>query len=86
MTGFHVFASDVRGDGDFTFFGSPCFRPWDTFADDLKLTVAKAMTPPIIGMGHSLGAVTTCIAAANYPQLSQKEKSNENPTHVSVVL
>ena len=27
------------------------------------------MSPPIIGLGHSLGAVTTYIAAAKYPQL-----------------
>ncbi len=27
------------------------------------------MSPPVIGMGHSLGAVTTYIAAAMYPQL-----------------
>jgi pimeloyl-ACP methyl ester carboxylesterase len=27
------------------------------------------MTPPILGMGHSLGAVTTYMAAAQYPHL-----------------
>jgi pimeloyl-ACP methyl ester carboxylesterase len=27
------------------------------------------MSPPIIGLGHSLGAVTTYIAAATYPRL-----------------
>jgi pimeloyl-ACP methyl ester carboxylesterase len=27
------------------------------------------MSPPVIGLGHSLGAVTTYIAAAKYPQL-----------------
>jgi pimeloyl-ACP methyl ester carboxylesterase len=69
MADFHVFASDVRGHGGSTLSGAPRIRHWDIFANDLKLTIEKAMTPPIIGMGHSLGAVTTCIAAAKYPRL-----------------
>jgi pimeloyl-ACP methyl ester carboxylesterase len=66
---FHVFASDVRGHGGSSFSGAPRISHWDIFADDLKLTIEKAMTPPIIGMGHSLGAVTTSIAAAKHPRL-----------------
>jgi len=70
LTGiYRVVASDVRGHGDSTFPQTERIRNWDVFADDLKTIVAGAMTPPVIGMGHSLGAVTTCIAAARYPQL-----------------
>ncbi len=66
---YRVFASDVRGHGDSTFPKSGRIRNWDVFADDLKTIVEGAMDPPVIGMGHSLGAVTTCIAAARFPEL-----------------
>jgi len=69
MVDFHVFASDVRGHGGSSVTGAPRIRHWDIFANDLKLTIEKAMRPPVIGMGHSLGAVTTCIAAAKYPRM-----------------
>jgi pimeloyl-ACP methyl ester carboxylesterase len=70
LTGtFRVFASDVRGHGDSTFPQTAKIRKWDVFAEDLKAVVEGAMTPPVIGMGHSLGAVTTCMAAARYSQL-----------------
>ena len=65
----HVFASDVRGHGSSDQPGVQRIRHWDIFAEDLKLLIEHAMTPPIIGMGHSLGAVTSYIAAAKYPQL-----------------
>ena len=70
LTGvFRVIASDVRGHGESTFPGTRRIRNWNVFADDLKAIVEGVMTPPVIGIGHSLGAVTTCIAAARYPQL-----------------
>jgi len=31
--------------------------------------VERTTRPPIIGMGHSLGAVSTCMAAASFPRL-----------------
>ena len=44
-------------------------RHWDIFAEDLKHLVEQKMSVPVIGIGHSLGAVTTYIAAAQYPHL-----------------
>ena len=65
----HVIASDARGHGASDLPGIKRLRHWNIFADDLKNLIEKTMTPPIIGMGHSLGAVTTYIAAATYPRL-----------------
>ncbi len=65
----HVIASDVRGHGGSQVPDLKPIRHWNTFADDLKNLVERIMTPPIVAMGHSLGAVTTYIAAATYPQL-----------------
>jgi pimeloyl-ACP methyl ester carboxylesterase len=49
--------------------GAPRIRGWEIFAQDLRLTIEKALQPPVIGMGHSLGAVTTLMAAASAPHL-----------------
>ncbi len=65
----HVMASDIRGHGASQFPSSQRIRHWSIFAEDLKALIEKALSPPIIGMGHSLGAVTTYIAAAKYPRL-----------------
>ena len=65
----HVMASDIRGHGSSQLPSSQRIRHWNIFAEDLKALIEKTMSPPIIGMGHSLGAVTTYIAAAKYPQL-----------------
>jgi pimeloyl-ACP methyl ester carboxylesterase len=66
---FHIIASDVRGHGGSGQLIMEPIRNWTIFAEDLKLLIEQTMTPPVIGMGHSLGAVTTCIAAAKYPHL-----------------
>jgi pimeloyl-ACP methyl ester carboxylesterase len=66
---FHIFASDVRGHGGSDPLDIQRVRHWNIFADDLRKLIEQVMAPPIIGMGHSLGAVTTYIAAAEYPQL-----------------
>ena len=66
---FHIIASDVRGHGGSDQLIMEPIRNWTIFAEDLKLCIEQTMTPPVIGMGHSLGAVTTCIAAAKYPHL-----------------
>jgi pimeloyl-ACP methyl ester carboxylesterase len=65
----HVVASDLRGHGDSAQPNLKRVSNWHIFADDLKILIEQTMTPPIIGMGHSLGAVTTYIAAAKYPHL-----------------
>jgi pimeloyl-ACP methyl ester carboxylesterase len=65
----HVMASDIRGHGGSQLLSSQRIHHWNVFAEDLKALIEKTMSPPIIGMGHSLGAVTTYIAAATYPRL-----------------
>lgn len=64
-----VIASDVRGHGGSDFDGIQPVRSWRVFAEDLKVIVERTTRPPIIGMGHSLGAVSTCMAAASFPRL-----------------
>ncbi len=64
-----VLASDIRGHGGSQLPSSQRIHHWNVFAEDLKALIEKTMSPPIIGMGHSLGAVTTYIAAATYPRL-----------------
>lgn len=68
---FRVVASDMR----------PLWQPpwdplsvkdWSVFADDLIRTLDAERfpaTPPVIGVGHSLGAFTTLIAAVRRPDL-----------------
>ena len=65
----HIIASDVRGHGASDPAGLKRIHHWNIFADDLKILIEQTMSPPIIGLGHSLGAVTTYIAAATYPRL-----------------
>jgi pimeloyl-ACP methyl ester carboxylesterase len=65
----HIVASDVRGHGASEFTGIQPIRSWKVFAEDLKTVVGCTCRPPVIGMGHSLGAVSTVIAAAAYPRL-----------------
>jgi pimeloyl-ACP methyl ester carboxylesterase len=66
---FHLYASDVRGHGDSVRLDHRRIRHWRVFAEDLHRLVTQVMRPPVIGIGHSLGAVTTYIAAADYPGL-----------------
>jgi pimeloyl-ACP methyl ester carboxylesterase len=64
-----IIASDIRGHGDSIHPGTGRIRHWRIFADDLQLLINSVMSPPVIGMGHSLGAVATYIAAARYRRL-----------------
>ncbi len=66
---FRVVASDVRGHGKSVMLQAAPIRHWKLFAQDLKVLIERRMAPPVIGIGHSLGAVTTYIAAATYPHL-----------------
>lgn len=65
----HVTASDLRGHGLSQFASQGKILNWRIFIEDLKQIIEQTMTPPIIGIGHSLGAVTTYMAAAMYPEL-----------------
>ena len=69
MDELRIVASDLRGHGDSDRPKLKRVSNWHIFADDLKELIEQTMSPPIIGMGHSLGAVTTYIAAAKYPRL-----------------
>jgi pimeloyl-ACP methyl ester carboxylesterase len=37
--------------------------------DDIRAAILAHSTPPVVGVGHSLGAVITFLAAAKYPDL-----------------
>jgi pimeloyl-ACP methyl ester carboxylesterase len=65
----HILASDVRGHGGSDQPGVDRIRHWDIFAEDLKNLIEQKMSAPVVGIGHSLGAVATYIAAAQYPHL-----------------
>ncbi|TWI71135.1 pimeloyl-ACP methyl ester carboxylesterase [Desulfobotulus alkaliphilus] len=65
----HVIGSDVRGHGSSLSPVEMPIRHWKIFADDLEFMVSSLMQPPVIGIGHSLGAVTTLITAARHPEL-----------------
>lgn len=67
-----IVASDIRGHGDSDSIGIERISHWDIFVDDLKNVVEQRMSPPVIGIGHSLGAVTTYLAAAIHPHLFSK--------------
>lgn len=67
-----IIASDIRGHGDSDSLHIERISHWDIFVDDLKNVVEQTMSPPVIGIGHSLGAVTTYLAAARYPHLFSK--------------
>jgi pimeloyl-ACP methyl ester carboxylesterase len=64
-----VIASDIRGHGDSVQPELEPIRHWKVFADDLKALMEAAMPVPVVGIGHSLGAVATYMAAAAYPAL-----------------
>ena len=64
-----IVASDVRGHGDSSHPASGRIRHWRIFADDLRYLIEHAMSPPVVGIGHSLGAVATYIAASRSPRL-----------------
>ena len=64
-----VVASDARGHGGSDGTAISQVKDWDIFANDLKELIERRLSPPIVGMGHSLGAVATAICAARHPEL-----------------
>jgi pimeloyl-ACP methyl ester carboxylesterase len=66
---FHITASDIRGHGDTQLPLPQPVTDWSLFADDLRRTLEALDAPPVIAVGHSLGAVTTYLAAATWPRL-----------------
>ncbi|MEX6504078.1 alpha/beta fold hydrolase [Pseudomonas zhanjiangensis] len=47
----------------------PRRRDWQLYADDLIAFIEQEYRQPIIGIGHSLGATSTILAAAKRPEL-----------------
>lgn len=66
---FKIIATDIPGHGDSDSHGVKRIPHWDIFVDHVKESLVKNMTPPVIGAGHSLGAVITLLTAAKYPEL-----------------
>jgi pimeloyl-ACP methyl ester carboxylesterase len=64
-----ILASDIPGHGDSDHHGQPRIKHWDIFVNDISDALCKNMNTPVIGVGHSLGAVVTLLAAARNPDL-----------------
>jgi pimeloyl-ACP methyl ester carboxylesterase len=63
---FHVFGMMLRPLWDET-------RPeeiddWQSFSEDLRVFLSTYSTEPVIGVGHSIGAIVTLRAALKYPK------------------
>ncbi|MCJ8273045.1 MAG: alpha/beta fold hydrolase, partial [Psychrosphaera sp.] len=58
---------EKMGHGRFAFNGD-----WHLLADELIDSIERQSTGPVIGMGHSLGAVVTLLAATKRPELFSK--------------
>jgi len=69
LPGLRVIASDIRGHGDSDPPDIETVTHWRVFAEDLCCLIEARLRPPVVGMGHSLGAVATLIAAAARPRL-----------------
>ncbi len=69
---FHIIASDVRGHGDSDGPGTSRIVDWEVYARDLKEFLEKKTDLPIIGLGHSLGAVFTYMASSIFQELFSK--------------
>ena len=66
---FRIVATDIPGHGDSDHHGMARILHWDIFVDDVKQAMEKNMETPVVGVGHSLGAVITLLAAAKHPGL-----------------
>jgi pimeloyl-ACP methyl ester carboxylesterase len=66
---FNIFATDIPGHGDSAPHGPNRILHWDIFVDPVKEALIRHMKQPVIGAGHSLGAVVTLLTAVKYPGL-----------------
>jgi pimeloyl-ACP methyl ester carboxylesterase len=65
---FHVLASDARGHGFTTLeTRAGLAKGWIVFRDDLLAFLRASTDSPVILAGHSMGAVTSLMAAAEHP-------------------
>lgn len=65
---FEIIAPDLRGHGRTRLPAEPqTHRSWDIYAADLQALYAQLPQAPAILSGHSMGAVSTLLAAANMP-------------------
>lgn len=69
---FRIIATDIPGHGDSDHHGSARIKHWNMFIEPIKDVVEKTIKVPAVGIGHSLGAVTTLIIAAKHPHLFSK--------------
>lgn len=69
---FTTVATDIPGHGDSDDHGEDVILHWEIFIDHIKESIVQNLKPPVIGVGHSLGAVVTYITAARYPELFSK--------------
>jgi pimeloyl-ACP methyl ester carboxylesterase len=66
---FHVLASDARGHGFTALETRPGLaRGWSVFRDDLLAFLHASGDSPVLLAGHSMGAVTSLMAAAELPE------------------
>jgi len=66
---FRVTAADMRGHGFSTLPAVPGPQAnWTTFADDLPKILDGLDTAPVVLAGHSMGAITSMMVAAKYPE------------------
>ena len=65
---FEIVAPDLRGHGRTRLPADPhAHRSWDVYAADLRALYAQLPQPPAILSGHSMGAVSTLLAAVRMP-------------------
>lgn len=69
LTNLRIIGSDIRGHGNSLSLVEMPIKHWKIFSDDLLFILSSMGLSPVIGMGHSLGAVTTLITAASCPDL-----------------
>lgn len=64
-----ILSADIRGHGLSTAMNSLPLKKWDIFVDDVALVIEKEMHFPVTGIGHSMGGLFLCMAAARFPHL-----------------
>ncbi|HEX3429631.1 MAG TPA: alpha/beta hydrolase [Rhizomicrobium sp.] len=68
-TSLHVVACDLRGHGFSTLAtGADLAKNWTVFRDDMLGAIAQLSSEPVLLAGHSLGATSSLMAAAQAPK------------------